>query len=353
MAQDDGLTVGPSGTLGGRTHRIDHACATPPPELVDDVIAEILLRFPPEEPEWLFRAALVCKAWLRTVADPAFRRSCHAFHGALPVLGLIHVHETIDYMEYPRVIPTTAVPAFPLPWSDDCRHGRVLVYPRCSAHLDCHCGGPFCVALVDRDCNAGAASARVYSSEEGAWSTPATVGDARFQNSCIRGRGALIGHEIYFLLRDGIVKYDWGKSRLSVIDPPPMPMYEIYGPGNLMVTEDGYLGLAAIIGVSTSFRFHLWSRKEVGSERSVEWVQCRVIDLETMVPMATPEESMVVGFAEGVEVVFIWDTDEGSLFMIELKSGRVKKVAERGDYTGSLLLPCMSFYTPGILLALA
>ncbi|CAN6196775.1 unnamed protein product [Urochloa humidicola] len=47
--------------------------APPPPlpELMDELVGEILLRLPPDEPEHLFRAALVCKPWLRVLCDPA------------------------------------------------------------------------------------------------------------------------------------------------------------------------------------------------------------------------------------------------------------------------------------------
>ena len=67
-----------------------------PPELVDDVIPEILLRLPPDEPKWLFRAALACKPWLRTISDPTFLHRYRAFHGAPPLLGLIDREPLID-----------------------------------------------------------------------------------------------------------------------------------------------------------------------------------------------------------------------------------------------------------------
>jgi hypothetical protein len=50
-----------------------------------------------------------------------------------------------------------------------------------------------------------------------------------------------------------------------------------------------------------------------------------------------------------VDVIFI-STGVG-LFMIELKSGRVRKVDEPGVYFS--VLPYMNFYTPGNILALA
>ena len=69
-------------------------------------------------------------------------------------------------------------------------------------------------------------------------------------------------------------------------------------------------------------------------------------------PMAKPcdgDGAYVVGFAEGVDVIFV-NTDVG-LFTMELKSGRVRKVDEPGVYYS--VLPYMSFYTPGMVLALA
>lgn len=63
--------------------------APQPRQLDGDVIYEILLRLPPDEPQCLFRAALVCKPWLRTLSDPAFLRLYRDFHGAPPLLGLV------------------------------------------------------------------------------------------------------------------------------------------------------------------------------------------------------------------------------------------------------------------------
>ena len=55
----------------------------------------------------------------------------------------------------------------------------------------------------------------------------------------------------------------------------------------------------------------------------------------------------MIGFAEGVEVIFV--RTYVSMFAVELKSGKVKKVAEL-DYYFSVL-PIMSFYTPGLALS--
>ena len=114
---------------------------------------------------------------------------------------------------------------------------------------------------------------------------------------------------------------------------------------SLMVMEDSSLGFACIEGSS----LYLWSRK-VNSEGAAEWVQCRVIELETIIPVAiSNDKPLVVGSAESVGLIFV-STGVG-LFTIELSSGKVRKVDEPADYFS--VLPYMSFYTPGMVLALA
>ncbi|CAL5077012.1 unnamed protein product [Urochloa decumbens] len=383
--------------------------APPPTELIDDVTAEILLRLRPDEPEHLFRAALVCKPWLRVLCDPDFRRRYRAYHGAAPLLGLLHRLQVLQGSPADRFASTTKMPDFPRPSSHgphavplDCRHGRALiqmwgsvgetrlvylvwdpvtgdrrVVPMpdidwviqtaavfCAAdgcdHLDCH-GGPFRVAFMATDDDGVHVKASVYSSETGVWSTPVSLGSdcecyAKHVEDVIREHGyhlpyvhprrvAVIGDEIYFTLRENhaIVKYYGGNNRLSMINPPPHSAYGI----TLMVMDDSSLGFVCIEGSS----LYVWSRK-VNSEGAAEWVQCRVIELKTIVPVVDPGQvPLVVGSAEGVGAVFI-STDAG-LFTIELKSGRVRKVDGPGEYFS--VLPYMSFYTPdrGRLLSLA
>ncbi|CAL5078131.1 unnamed protein product [Urochloa decumbens] len=358
----------------------------PPSELIADVTAEILLRLPPDEPEHLFRAALVCKPWLRILCDPAFLRRYLAFHGAPPVLGLLHRLQVLDGDPSPRFASTTSMPDFLHPGADgrrtrplDCRHGRVLIHmlgdededesagylvwnpvtgdrhavPEpdidwmsytaavfCTAdgcdHLDCH-DGPFRVAFVGSDATWDLIWASVYSSETGAWSTPVSLDNGR--DFYVRPRrGALVGDEMYFTItRDtAIGKYDWGKNCLSVVKPPPPSTY--YGWVALMTMVDGSLGLAGV----EEHNLYQWSRK-VNSEGAAEWALCRIIELETVMPMANLSNgACVVGSAEGVGVIFI-NTDAG-LFTIELKSGQARKVDERGVCFS--VLPYMSFYTP-------
>ncbi|XP_072148148.1 uncharacterized protein [Setaria viridis] len=103
-----------------------------PPDLMEEILGEILLRIPPEEPAHLVRFALVCKPWLRVLSDPAFRRGYRERHRRPPLLGF--VHNLYENGAIPRFVPTTASrcssPVFNCQnwWALDSRHGRVLVH---------------------------------------------------------------------------------------------------------------------------------------------------------------------------------------------------------------------------------
>ncbi|TVU40872.1 hypothetical protein EJB05_14353, partial [Eragrostis curvula] len=367
----------------------------PPPELIDDVAAEIFLRLPPDEPEHLVRASLACKPWLRIISDPGFLRRYRAFHRTPPLLGYIQRRAVVQGDPEPRLIPTTAVPLGPNPTfrrALDCRHGRVLVHvyggggllvwdpvtgdrqvvPNaeidwliytaavfCAVsgcdHIDCH-GGPFLVVFLATDDHDELVKASVYSSETGAWSMPVSLGNdcetyVQHRRTIIDAlrkhggwhytpyvqpkRGAVVGDGVYFTLRDlnAIIKYDYRKNCLSMINPPSDSTRNIA----LMELEDSSLGFAYIKDAT----LYLWSRK-VNSE-AAEWVKCSVIKLKSMVPLANPsDKAFVVGAAEGVGVIFV-STGVG-LFTIKLNSGQVKKVDEPEVYYS--ILPYMSFYTP-------
>ncbi|KAK1612339.1 hypothetical protein QYE76_036012 [Lolium multiflorum] len=279
--------------------------APPPRPLNDDLIAEILLRLPPDEPEHLFRAALVCKPWLRTICDRGFRRSYRAFHGAPPLLGLLHKLVVMQGPPPDRFASTTSIPEFPHPGSDgrrtrplDCRHGRVLVHmlehdagqgylvwdpvtgdrhdlPEpdvdwliysaavlCAAdgcdHLDCH-GGPFRVVFAATHDREDIIVASVYSSETGAWSAPVSLDYIPYLQP---RRGTLVGDAVYFTVRhdNAIVKYDLGKDRLSMIESPQPKEWDIA----LMAMENASLGFACIQGSS----LHTYVVKGGGYRRS-------------------------------------------------------------------------------------
>jgi hypothetical protein len=100
--------------------------APPPRALPEELIVDILLRFPPHEPAGLVRASLVCKRWCRLVSGLGFRRRFREFHRTPPILGFL-----LNVQAGPaRFVPTAASC---LPHDEtrswrvlDARHGRVL-----------------------------------------------------------------------------------------------------------------------------------------------------------------------------------------------------------------------------------
>ncbi|XP_039793466.1 uncharacterized protein LOC120659400 [Panicum virgatum] len=223
------------------------------PELIGDVVGEILLRILPDESAYLARASRVCKLWRRILSDPDFTRRYHAFHRTPPLLGFLN-----DYSS--RFFPTMAACPFPQSafdctlddrrrlWAVDCRHGRVLLRhnaarnlvvwdpitggreelpePRvalahtslrysafmvlCAAagcdHRNCLQGGPFLVVLVRSD--GSSVHGSVYSSKARAWGTPVSVniGNGGYYDFCDSAkRGALVGDNSYFTLRKRVL----------------------------------------------------------------------------------------------------------------------------------------------------
>jgi hypothetical protein len=103
----------------------------------DDLVGEILLRIPPDDPTRLVRASAVGKRWRRVLADPSFAARHRAFHpraaaaAAAPVLGVLH--NPAD-RELDRFVPAAAS-SFRAAAGDrrkhhilDCLHGRVVLY---------------------------------------------------------------------------------------------------------------------------------------------------------------------------------------------------------------------------------
>ncbi|CAL5066390.1 unnamed protein product [Urochloa decumbens] len=232
--------------------------AAPPPELIEDAVAEILLRLPGEDPACLVRASLVCRLWRRILSDPAFLRRYRRFHRTPPLLGFFADAYGSD--PAPRFVPTAAAAS---PFSTaafhshhrnwlplDFRHGRFLLrqvlthdllvwdpitgdreelyhpgIPYLSAavlcaapgcdHCDCHgTSSPFlvvCAGIDDTDYEM--VDACVYSSQVGEWFSSASVLMYRSDPFVHLTRAAVLGDEIYFTLSPGdtILKYDLGR----------------------------------------------------------------------------------------------------------------------------------------------
>ncbi|KAF8783618.1 hypothetical protein HU200_000471 [Digitaria exilis] len=208
--------------------------------LTEDLVEEILLRVPPDEPAHLIRAAVVCKPWLRILtAGGIFRRRYRRLHRrhrrrwlpATTPAGPL----TVATAAPPRVGPITddrhQVSYPPSHYGQDFNSfaGAVLCARHgCGGcdHLDCH-GGPFLVVYVGIMVHVAHTWATVYLSETDA---------IYFGIMCPRLR---------------ILKYDLGgHGRLSmVVDVPKLlgkgsssiiATASIHGHGKLMgLEEDG------------------------------------------------------------------------------------------------------------------
>ncbi|KAM3261308.1 hypothetical protein ACQJBY_052146 [Aegilops geniculata] len=316
----------------------------PPPELMDELVEEVLLRLPPDDPASLFRASGVCKPWRSILAGPRFRRRYREFHGTPPILGF--------FQQGGRFVPTSAlVPAHPgLPdWvAMDCRHGRALFarlgitldlivldpvtghqhrvnspnyYPMTGSaavlcaeqgcdHHGCQ-GGHFHLAFVCTD-QAGAIWAWLYSSETAEW---ARFTSLYHSNDVLQRLGApsvLVGDALYFNI-GYIVECQLGTLRMSMFEKP------INGMGRLMTAEDGRLGFVAVVDVTD---LTLWSM-ETGPDGLTGWAKLRVIDLKALLPdgsflIRAPEDGIwsitkvipapkagIIGIAEGTQVIFV------------------------------------------------
>lgn len=104
--------------------------------LNEDMVTEILLRPPPEDPALFARLQLVCKQWHAILGDPCFIRLLRKFHDPPPMLGyFINEDEPGKPMEIARFVHmTTTFRASPdiydLASAVDSRHGLVLFYVR-------------------------------------------------------------------------------------------------------------------------------------------------------------------------------------------------------------------------------
>lgn len=406
--------------------------APPPQPLPNDLIPDILLRLPPDDPAGLVRASAVCKAWRSIMADPAFHGQYRAMHPTAPVLGFLH--RPRDKL-LPRFVSTTSFcPAaadlrqcHPL----DCRHGRAVFYdygslggyvvwdpvtgelhklPQepsgeflpsvavvCAAgggcdHRGCS-GGPFIVAFVglehisefdddgddddegDDDGPFVDAHACFYASDTGeiAWDMDIHVhlGQGRFDLA--DGPAALVGDSLYFLCRPrGILQYRYGLLQrlggimgmisaglregdiLSMTKLPNLEHLSISKNTDVVLMEEGGgLGLAYLCP-ETRTMFYLLAREETeGTVGDNGWVQRRVIDLKTLLPVGNDPKwkPCLRGVSQEANVIFV-STDDG-IFSIDLGSSlQVRKVCEMG-IVHRWMHPFVSFYTESLLLKLA
>ncbi|CAM0884722.1 unnamed protein product [Alopecurus aequalis] len=331
--------------------------------LPDELLEEIFLRLPPDEPACLVRASLASKLWLGLLTGAAFRGRYSDFHGAPPMLGfLLSWIPSSDQEEHPapHFVSTVEFGAR-IPDCEydslDCRHGRVLladkpVGPRklavwdpitgyrreldapvdffaigaallCAVtgceHHACH-QGPFRVLLFGLNMNHSVHSAHAWvcSSETGEWSEPCSSLHLGPTDAVILpGNSVLFNNALYHIVLShahaAILKYDMGSNSRSLLDGPPgvVPAGSpVLVPPMIMAMEDGTLG---------------------------------VLDLKERLPIQNPEKrTRLIGFKENSGIIFV-TTDLG-IYEINLKSLEWKKLWKTGKIRA--LMPYMSFHNP-------
>ncbi|WVZ50922.1 hypothetical protein U9M48_002127 [Paspalum notatum var. saurae] len=110
-----------------------------PATLMEEIVEEILIRLPPQNPACLARASFVCKRWCRLISFPRFRHRFREFHHTLPMLGFL-CNVTVDGGDLTaRFVPTAASCAQlaerPRRIVLDARHGRVLLFAGSRSHV--------------------------------------------------------------------------------------------------------------------------------------------------------------------------------------------------------------------------
>ncbi|XP_047079069.1 uncharacterized protein LOC124689608 [Lolium rigidum] len=364
------------------------------PDLTDDIVDEILLRLPPEDPGCLFRACLVCKRWRGVLTGTAFASRYRHFHRAPPLLGFLENQFLGCWFAAPSSATSPVPPIHPAHRSLDAldaRHGLVLLdvndpglglavwdplrrrqwdlpFPSlpgsalgfhvhtytaavlCAAdgcdNLDCrhtHGHGPFLVACVCDD-EKGTFYASMYSSEASAWSpvTSAEHPPAATSTSLNTKPKLLLTNALYFTCHCEpttvmILRYDVASHGLSIFDGPAASQAN-HNQYVLVEAGDGALGFASVQGSMLC----LWSTEASADGRAVTWARQRGVELDKLLPpLAFSAELYVTGFAEGVGVIVL--TYAGT-FTIQLKSGRVKNVPGAARILHAF--PYTSFYTP-------
>ncbi|TVU07451.1 hypothetical protein EJB05_47508, partial [Eragrostis curvula] len=350
---------------------------------MDELVEEVLLRLPPDDPASLIRATLVCRRWCRFFSDAGFRRRFRIFHRTPPMLGLYCAGVS-------TFIRTSSCPPISYPHNFDVidvRHGRVLLTP-------CDIRGPWMNVLVvwdpitdeqrelpllpsswdlvpssvgwnasvlcasngncdHLDCNHGAflvvlvitvsdlIYVYTYSSDAGTWSKPATtqgLADGPIDWHW-RPNNAVVGNALYVQFRysKSFLKFDLATRGMSMIHPPTSRHYEHT---ILVATESDGLGFANV----KNDKLYLWLGN-ASPEGHVGWTQSRVIDFKTLLPSSAYSKYDVAGFAHGVAIIFMRVNDE--IYTFDLNSCKARYVCKDNGRMNDMF-PYISFYTPAL-----
>ncbi|OQU88333.1 hypothetical protein SORBI_3002G014300 [Sorghum bicolor] len=332
----------------------------PPRSLPEELVEEILLRFPPNDPARLVHAALVCKPWRAIVSGAGFRRRVAEFVPicSLPVSKVHsrwrgHVVDAHHGRILLQIIYGPAVlrcPSDLVVWDPTRGVQKRVPFPAaarympgwtaavlCAAggpcdHLDCRRQGPFLIVFVGYGGDPYADDPHsetvlcTYSSSTASWSKPMSSNllphDDDDDDDYMFTHAAHVKNALYFgvLMTDHILKFDLESQEISWIQTPPATCSSEW-PYVLTTTEGGRLGLATIHDFS---KLLMWSRNDV-SQVDATWAQSTVIELRTLLPVhAVLAWPRLLGFTVGTGVIFVTSSND-VLFMIDLKTYKVIK----------------------------
>ncbi|XP_044954034.1 F-box/kelch-repeat protein At3g61590-like isoform X2 [Hordeum vulgare subsp. vulgare] len=351
----------------------------------EDLLAEILLRLPPQ-PSSLPRASAVCRRWRGVVSDRGFlRRYCRHHRRSPPLLGFFRNDlRGISYtpaMEAPDRVPAGR---FSVHLGDpgyhfrllSCRHGLVLIshssqsqvlvwdpvtgdQHRIAAPLgfdmnstpmdgavlrvagDAH---HFQVVLVSYKQDDEQATVSIYLSETGGWSdlisTPVPGKAMDYEGM----PAVLAGDSIYWLLPgDGInviLEVDLDNQSLAAI-PVPMNMFAQGQDLMVMRAEGGRLGILSM----SIFKAELWKRNTDG-DGVASWVLGQTIQLDKLLPLNSDKTGHIsmLAYAEENNVAFLRTV--AGIFMVQLESWQFSKLPENNNAV--VCYPFESVYAAGI-----
>ncbi|KAK3124308.1 hypothetical protein QOZ80_7BG0584740 [Eleusine coracana subsp. coracana] len=330
--------------------------------LMDDLVDEVLLRIPPDEPASL-RAALVCKRWRSIVTEPGFSRRFRQFHGTPRLLGVL-CHRTsypdfndghdFDPSPTTHFVPTSSLSFRPTHASHyrwrhgDVRHGRVLLYGvpwRVDYHMNSIVvwdpitddWGPFLVIFMGISYHE--IFTYVYSSESNVWSERISSERRYRWTFAEQLPAALVGNSVYFLvhMNKGIVRFDLNLKQISAISLPCTLLNQRI---MLMAMEDRKRLGYATVSESKTFIWEVYC--DLGDYSRLG--PNRVIDLGKLMPASALEQTPVVnGFIDGLSrVLFIWTVD--GFFTVDMKSEHVREISKCCAF--DKVIPYFSFYTP-------
>nr|XP_051195179.1 putative F-box protein At3g16210 isoform X2 [Lolium perenne]XP_051195180.1 putative F-box protein At3g16210 isoform X2 [Lolium perenne] len=359
--------------------------SSPPPALEDDdLLAEILLRLPPQ-PSSLPRASLTCKRWRRLIRDPGFLRRFRAHHrsrGTAPVLGFF-TKEDSGISFHPTLDPPNRVPPEPfrlqitgsllncrivccrdglallvnvhpgkvLVWDPVTGDRRSLLLPQVFRNMDKFYSGmvlrsaaavgdvdPFQFQVVLVRCIKGPharAIACVYSSDTRAWGDLVQISTPLLRTLSVARSGALVGRSLYWSLygnsSNAILEFDLDRQNLAVI---PLHME-----GWIMSAEGGGLGLVSVSGQ----RAQLWKR-ETDSDSVTTWCLTKTIHLNNLLPTISWDR-LIVDFMDESNMLIMGTLDGIGIFTVHTESMQCKQLPVEFKILPRVFKPFASVYT--------